>query len=324
MSDDVIIDHGHQHAINRVFALFLVLAIVGAALAKNYWFSTLTNIDLYIIVFFPVALLFISFGFGYASKKAIDYIPGEWERRKVFVTFSEYERMVEDYDDAYGELYSHPGDCMTFCCLLPVIFVFGYMFLIFQGQGIQLISPLVDTLLLLGIYYSIVGAVGFITGFRIPSIDAEEFFKAPPDDDSMEYAEKLDGVRGLEVGVAVELGVRAGVQTLFNAEPKVGVKGLPDTVRIRIQVSHSGFDYPYLVGTVYKGAPVEETVETIKIRTRYRALLEYSMDENVTVIVARFKVPKRSSRVPYISDEDFRALARLLAEKLKENYESAQ
>ncbi|RLI52483.1 MAG: hypothetical protein DRO87_13120, partial [Candidatus Thorarchaeota archaeon] len=108
------------------------------------------------------------------------------------------------------------------------------------------------------------------------------------------------------------------------AEPKVGVKGLPDTVRIRIQVSHSGFDYPYLVGTVYKGAPVEETVETIKIRTRYPALLEYSMDENVTVIVARFKVPKRSSRVPYISDEDFRALARLLAEKLKENYESVQ
>ncbi|MHA1943351.1 MAG: hypothetical protein ACW96M_03045, partial [Candidatus Thorarchaeota archaeon] len=56
------------------------------------------------------------------------------------------------------------------------------------------------------------------------------------------------------------------------------------------------------------------------IATRYPALLEYSMDEDVIVIVARFNIPQRTSSVPSISTSDFRDLAALLASELNDNY----
>jgi hypothetical protein len=171
--------------------------------------------------------------------------------------------------------------------------------------------------------YVINSVSAFVIGFRIPTIDADEFFKPPITGDTYHFASQLEGVRGIRAGMSVELGVRGGTQTILNAEVKSYVQGLPDTVQVRVQVSHSGFAYPYLVGTVYKGFPVETTTESHRIKTRYPVALEYSMDDEVAVIVARFDIPKKSSGIPNISTADFRKLAAFIAVKLKENYDAS-
>lgn len=323
MVEEGVIDYTRQGKVNRAFAILLFTAILVGTFV--FYYNLLTPVTQVVYIVLPLALLFISLGFGMASKRAIDYIPGEWVRKKTFVTFSEYERMIDEYEEAYGDLVAHPGDVMTCCCLLPVLAAVGYLTIMFQLQDYVLIHPLVDTLLLTGIYFSIVGASGFIIGFRIPSIDSDEFFTSPMKSGHVyDFASELEGVPDIRVGMDVELGVRSGVQTIIDSEVRAGVKGLPDTVKIGIQVSHSGFAYPYLVGTVYKGALIpSETSERYRLRTRYTALLEYSMDDDVAVIVARFDIPKRTSSVPSISRNDFRALASLLAEKLRENYEQS-
>jgi hypothetical protein len=323
LAEEGVIDYSRQVNVNRAFAVVLAIAILIGTIV--YHFDVVSPRAQVVYVVLPVVLLVVSLGFGMASKRAVDYIPGEWEKRKTFVTFTEYERMIDDYEDAYGDLVSHPGDIMTCCCLLPVLAVVGYLTIMFQLEGILLIHPFVDTLILTGILFSIVGASGFILGFRIPSIDADEFFTSPlKRGDVYDFASELQGVPGINAGMDVELGVRSGVQTIIDSEIKAGVEGLPDTVKIGVQVSHSGFAYPYLVGTVYKGAPVSETKERYRLRTRYPAMLEYSMDDDVAVIVARFDIPSRTSSVPSISRNDFRTLAHLLAEKLRENYEQVQ
>jgi hypothetical protein len=122
----------------------------------------------------------------------------------------------------------------------------------------------------------------------------------------------------------VELGEREEVLTILDAESTAHVEGLPDAVTIRVKVSHSGFAYPYLVGTVYKGAEVLPVQKYPVIGTKYPAMLEFSMDDDVTVIVARFDIPKRTSSVPNISKKDFRALAEVLVKELKKNYDETQ
>lgn len=321
MSEGRIIDYNRQGKVNKAFALTVVLFSIFGIVMYNFLASELM---LFIVDFgLPVTLLLISLGLGYVSKKAIDYIPGEWEKRKTWVSFSDYDAMSDEYEDAYGDLYAHPGDIVFCCCIFPIAVAIGVMVYFFQRYGSELINPFLDSILLIGILYSIVSVAGFVVGFRIPQIDAKEFFKAPIKGDTYKFASELEGVPGIRAGMSVELGVRAGVQTILNAEVKSFVQGLPETVQVKVQVSHSGFAYPYLVGTVYKGQPVVKTTENHRIRTKYSALLEYSMDDDVAVIVARFDIPERSSSVPNISTSDFRKLAGFLATKLKENYEAA-
>jgi hypothetical protein len=321
LTEGKIIDYSRQGKVNKAFASLVILFVIGGIIIYNFYISSLT---LFIVDFgFPAVLLLISLALGYGSKKAIDYIPGEWEKRKAWVSFSEYNVMAEEYEDAYGDLYAHPGDYVLCCCIFPITIAIGVMIYFFQIFGSELINPFLDSVLLIGILYSIVSVVGFVIGFRIPKIDTEEFFKAPIKGDTFKFAGELQGVPGIRAGMSVELGVRAGVQTILAAEVKSYVQGLPETVQVKVQVSHSGFAYPYLVGTIYKGHPIASTTEHHRIRTRYPALLEYSMDKDVVVIVARFDIPERSSSVPNISTNDFRKLAAFLATKLKENYDAA-
>ncbi len=320
MSEGKIIDYSRQGNVNKAFAIIVVIFAISGIVIYNFYASSLT---LFIVDFgLPMILLVFSFGLGYGSKKAIDYIPGEWVSRKTWVSFSEYEVMADEYEDAYGDLYAHPSDSMFCCCIFPIAIAIGVMVYFFQLYGSELINPFLDSILLVGILYSIVSVAGFVIGFRIPQIDAKEFFKAPIKGDTYKFASELEGVPGIRAGMSVELGVRSGVQTILNAEVKSYVQGLPETVQVKVQVSHSGFAYPYLVGTVYKGHPIASTTEHHRIRTKYPALLEYSMDDDVAVIVARFDIPERSSSVPNISTNDFRKLAAFLAIKLKENYDA--
>jgi hypothetical protein len=272
----------------------------------------------------PAILFFASILLGYGSKKAIDYIPGEWEKRKAWVSFSEYEEMVDNYEEAYGDFFAHPADSMVCCCLMIFVLVTSVLSFFFHSGSLVLINPLLDSILILTFLYVIISVSAFVIGFRIPTIDPDEFFKPPVTGDTYHFASQLEGVTGIRAGMSVELGVRAGTQTILDAEVKSYVQGLPDTVQVRVQVSHSGFDYPYLVGTVYKGFPVETTSETHKIKgAKYRVALEYSMDDEVTVIVARFDIPKKSSGIPNITTASFRKLAAFLAVKLKENYDAS-
>jgi hypothetical protein len=300
-----------------------LIFIAGGVYLFNYFPMSYSTSILIVDLAGPAVLFVVSMIFGYGSKKAIDYIPGEWEKRTAWVSFSEYEDLVDKYEDAYGDLFAHPGDCMTGGCLLIFVAVTAVMTAVFHGSSLTLISPLVDSILLIVFLYVITSVVAFVIGFRVPTIDSDEFFKPPVTGDTYEFASQLEGVRGIRAGMSVELGVRGGAQTILNAEVKSYVQGLPDTVQVRVQVSHSGFAYPYLVGTVYKGFHVETTSETHKLRTRYKVALEYSMDDEVAVIVARFDIPKRSSGIPNITTADFRKLAAFLATKLKDNYDAS-
>ncbi|MFW9964137.1 MAG: hypothetical protein ACFFCX_11260 [Candidatus Sifarchaeia archaeon] len=318
MNDEIIIDYSRQATVNRTYgALAILFTIAGVVL--NYLYPQ----DFYMIIVFvgmPIALFLLSLIMGGASKKAIDYIPGEWEERKTWVSFPDYENMVEQYEDAYGELYSHPGDYLSCFCSLIFILVFGMLILFSQTSNIVLLNPVIDPILFIILEYSIVAVAGFVFGFRIPSIDAQDFFKPPIKGDVYDFARQLDGVPGIRAGMNVELGVRSGVQTIISAEIKAYVQSLPETVQIQVQVSHSGFAYPYLVGTIYKGGRVKPHEEGFRIGTRYPALLEYSMDKDVMVIVARFNIPQRTSSVPNISMRDFRELASLLVMELQDKY----
>ena len=318
MNEERIIDYSRQRGVNRAFAVIAVLFAV-AAIALNF-LETGEIIKLVIYIDIPVALFMVSLAMGAGSKRAIDYIPGEWEKKKTWVSFADYDDMVEKYEDAYGELYSHPSDTLSFFCSLIFVAILGYSIYFSQRMGLVLIDPTLDPILFIVLECSIVSVAGFVIGFRIPSIDAQEFFKPPLKGDVYSFARELAGVRGIRAGMSVDLGVRGGVQTIIDAEVKAYVQNLPETVQIKVQVSHSGFAYPYLVGTAYKGGNVEAHQDTLRIRTRYPALLEYSMDKDVIVIVARFDIPERTSSVPHISMHDFRELAGLLADELQDNY----
>lgn len=201
-----------------------------------------------------------------------------------------------------------------------IVVSLGFAMLLLPEFNILLFNPFVDSVILITVLYAIVAVTGFVFGFRIPKIDAQEFFKAPVMGDTYEFARAMSGVTGIRAGMNVELGIREGVQTILDAEIKAYVQGLPETVQMKVQVSHSGFAYPYLVGTIYKGGTIAPREERYRIHTRYPALFEYSMDDDVIVIVARFDIPKRTSSVPSISTRDFRELAAVLAGELADTY----
>ncbi|MGY5862991.1 MAG: hypothetical protein RTV41_00160 [Candidatus Thorarchaeota archaeon] len=316
MSESKIIDYSRQGNVNKAFALLAVLTAV-IAIVLDYLYA---SYRMYVYLAIPVLLFFLSLGMGTGSKKAIDYIPGTWEKRKTWVDFAEYETMVEQYEESYGDLYAHPGDLCSCFCSIIFIAVLGFVMLILPVFSIILFDPVIDSIILITVLYAIVAVVGFVLGFRIPKIDAQEFFKAPVMGDAYDFARALSGVRGIRAGMNVELGVREGVQTILDAEVKAYVQGLPETVQIKVQVSHSGFAYPYLVGTIYQGGTITPKKDTYRIATKYPALFEYSMDDDVIVIVARFEIPERSSSVPSISMGDFRDLAKALAGELSDNY----
>ena len=321
MSEGKIIDYSRQVNVNRAYGIIVLLFVIGGVYLYNYYDHALKLIIVDIAL--PGVLFVVSLILGFGSKKAIDYIPGEWEKRKAWVSFSEYEELVDNYEDAYGALYAHPGDTFTGCCLMMFALIMGGLTLVFQMIGFQFISPFIDSILVITILYVIISVSAFVIGFRIPKIDSDEFFKPPITGDTYEFASQLEGVTGIRAGMNVELGIRGGVQTILDAEVKSYVQGLPDTVQVKVQVSHSGFAYPYIVGTVYKGFHVETTSESHRIRTKYPVTLEYSMDDEVSVIVARFEIPKKSSSVPNISTKDFRKLAAFIVTKLKDNYDAA-
>jgi len=316
-----IIDYSRQVKVNRAYATIVLVFVVSGILLFNYYNDPQKQIIVDLIL--PGALFLISLIMGFGSKKAIDYVPGEWTQRKTWVSFSEYEEMVDNYDDAYGDLFAHPGDTLACFCILLFVVVTTTLTFLFHGTGYILIAPFIDSVLIIFFLYVINSVSAFIIGFRIPTIDSDEFFKLPVTGDTYKFASQLEGVTGIRAGMNVELGIRGGTQTILSAEVRSYVQGLPDTVQVRVQVSHSGFAYPYLVGTVYKGFPVEETTENHRIKTQYPVVLEYSMDDEVAVIVARFDIPKRTSGVPNISNRDFRKLAAFIAVKLKENYEAS-
>lgn len=321
MSEGKIIDYSRQVNVNRAYAIIVLIFVISGILLFNYYVHPL----LYIIVdlILPGILFIISLIMGFGSKKAIDYIQGEWEKRKAWVSFSEYEELVDNYEDAYGDLFAHPGDSMICCCFLIFTVSTALLTFVFHNSGITLISPFIDSILILVFLYVINSVSAFVIGFRIPTIDSDEFFKPPITGDTYEFASQLEGVTGIRAGMSVILGVRGGTQTILEAEVKSYIQGLPETVQVRVQVSHSGFAYPYLVGTVYKGFHVETTTESHRINTKYPVILEYSMDDEVAVIVARFDIPKKSSAVPNITTKDFRKLAAFIAIKLKDNYDAS-
>ena len=306
---------------NRAYAIIVLIFIVGGIILFNYFENPLLHVIVDIAL--PGVLFVTSLILGFGSKKAIDYIPGEWEKRKTWVSFSEYEELVDNYEEAYGDLFAHSADSMICLCLLLFVSTTTVLTLLFHTNGLLLINPLIDSILLIVFLYVINSVSAFVIGFRIPTIDSDEFFKPPVTGDTYKFASQLEGVTGIRAGMSIELGVRGGTQTILEAEVKSYVQGLPDSVQVKVQVSHSGFAYPYLVGTVYKGFPVETTSESHRIKTKYPVALEYSMDEEVAVIVARFDLPKKSNVVPNISTSDFRKLAAFIAIKLKDNYDAS-
>lgn len=324
MTDEQIIDYRRQRIVNRVFAAAVVIIV---AIALYYYFTKGDTVETILLVYFgfPFGLLILAVILGATSKRAIDYIPGEWDESEKWVGFREYENMRQEFDEAYGDLLGHENQCCG-CGLLVFLTVFlGTLGLLHASYPQPILDLTLQFILLLVIIYGIIAISGYILGFRIPTIDAENFFESPTTDDTYHYTNALRDASILRVGMKVRLGRRGDALTIMDAEPVATLEGLPDTVKVKVQVSSSGgFSYPYLVGTAYKGHPVPEGTKELGIRTRYNAIIEQSMDENVTVMVARFDIPKRTSSVPHISDSDFRKLGEALARELKQNYETAK
>ncbi|TFF95303.1 hypothetical protein EU546_03550 [Candidatus Thorarchaeota archaeon] len=230
--------------------------------------------------------------------------------------------MNEKYEEAYGHLTKNENACCGCICgmfLMPILFFAFFIPFDFSAP------PIPYTVVFITILYTFLAAIGFWAGYGTTSIDADEFFKSPGGGSVGNYVRELSNVRGVKAGYNVELGAREGIQTIIEAEPKIYIEGLPETVALQVQVSESGFVYPYIVGTVYKGGTVREGEERHRLAgTRYPALLEYSMDDDVAVVVGRFDIPSRTSSVPHISDDDFRRLATLVVGKVKSIYESGQ
>ena len=134
MSEDEIIDYSRQTGVNRAYAIIAIAITIFAI----YW--KLTDLEdpgliLPINMLIPVALLFVSFVSGALSKRAIDYVPGEWSEQKVWMTFPEYEEIFERYEEAFGHLFSHTGDCCSICeshAGFPIFWLFYSSFKIFK------------------------------------------------------------------------------------------------------------------------------------------------------------------------------------------------
>ena len=163
MTDTKIIDYSRQGKVNKAFALLAVLIAI-FAIVLDYMYSTYFH-QLLVYVGIPVVLFFVSLGMGAGSKRAIDYIPGTWEQRKTWVDFVEYEDMVEKYEEAYGDLYSHPGDIGGCMCSLVFIAILGFIMLILPEFNIILFDPIIDSILLISVLYAIVAVAGFVFGF---------------------------------------------------------------------------------------------------------------------------------------------------------------
>lgn len=324
LAEEKIIDYSRQRIVNRVFAVAVVIIV---SVALYYLFTRGNTGETILLVYFglPFGLLILSTGLGAASKRAIDYIPGKWKETEKWVKFREYEKMREEFEEAYGELLGHRGQCCG-CIAMVVITLFLGLLALFYGEFAEPIIDLTfELVLLLIIIYGIIAIAGYIFGFRLPTIDAETFFEAPTTDDTYHYAKALQDATGLRVGMKVKLGKRGDALTIMDAKPVANIAGLPETVGVEVQVSSSGgFSYPYLVGTVYKGHPVSEATNELGIQTRYDAIIEQSMDNDVVVMVARFDIPKRTRSVPHISDSDFRKLGTALVAELKENFAEAE
>lgn len=202
MTQGSFIDYSRQKTVNKVFAL-----LVAATTVLAIWLKLSEPVNeattIAVIIGIPLGLVLLSSLFGAGSKRAIDYKAGNWNSRKVWMSFSEYEHITEDYEDAYGILFSHPGGTCGCCLLLPVVGILGvagyiYDLALMRGLLVPLFGILWDSIFLIMIVYAIASVGSFIVGFRILAIDASEFFKPLLSGDVYEFASlKLFQISGL-------------------------------------------------------------------------------------------------------------------------------
>ncbi len=311
MSKDAgIVDYSRSRRVTLVSAAVLVF------LSITLGFSTF--LPFYVLDIATLLLLLLALILGWASKRAIDYLPGEWHVRTVRVTPQEYREMVKKHMDAYGHLISSDVSCACVTALcLALVSQLLVMFLIFM-LGEELLTtygPQVITAVTI-ILNLVVAILGYSIGYKWAKVDPHPYITEPPTGYVLGYVEALADVPDLDVKYKVKLAERDGALAIADAEPAIGVKGMPDELQIKVQVSVSSIVYPYLVASYYKGPVVEEHKVHARIRARYPALFEYSMDGNVTIVVARFDIPSHTRSVPHISDSDFRKLGRALARVL--------
>ncbi|MFX1416990.1 MAG: hypothetical protein ACFFC0_09255, partial [Promethearchaeota archaeon] len=126
MSGDTIVDYSRQGRVNLAFAAILIVC-VAFAVFRRVTTSDINSVVVELYIVLPVVLMLTSVMIGALSKRAIDYVQDEWEERKIWVSFSDYEKMVEEYEDAYGHLYGNPGGCAWIFCMLPLAFAFGFL-----------------------------------------------------------------------------------------------------------------------------------------------------------------------------------------------------
>ncbi|MHA1654310.1 MAG: hypothetical protein ACTSYX_08205 [Candidatus Thorarchaeota archaeon] len=319
MRIESVINTSRQKAVNRAFVVVVVIALAMGALAR---FGLTLSLGLDFSMMFwtvPFGVFLIGLVFGALSKRAIDYVPGPWKTRRAFVSVDEFKEMYERHEEAYGYLYSDSSYC---CCCFFELVVVGFLValsILLLGNSTPVFNTLIDSVLLFSFIVIVTSVMGFITGYKMVNIDPKKSIPKPSvDHDILDFLSALARVPGVRAGFDVQIGERAGLLALMEAEPKAYIEGLPDTVQLKLQISRSGFVYPYIVATYYKGPTVEEHKERQRLGTKYPAIFEYMMDKDVTVIVGRFDIPKRTSSVPHISDRDFYVLAVAVVSRMRE------
>lgn len=272
---------------------------------------------LLVFVWLPVTLLFLSVIFGVASKRAVDIISDEWKTQKVKVPLRQYEEMASAYEDAYRGLLETSGVGCGGCCTGVIVIVVALGLLAMSiTYGRPLISVEVDTAVVFSIAACTASLLAFMSAYRATKVDKEMEVSPAPRGALLKYGGVLDRVDGVDVFVEATLARRGELSVIRDAEVVATVEGLPGTAKIKLLVTHSGFDYPYLVGTIYKGPPVTEERRVI-CRDKYSGIAEFSTDDDVTVIVARYDIPKRTRSVPTITESMFETLTVALVREMK-------
>jgi hypothetical protein len=316
LSEEEIISYHRQKNINRVFPL-VVLVILVASIWLSVTRSGMWETKWACYMLIPLGIYVLAAVFGVISKRSIDYKPGKWTEEKTWVTPETYEELAAKNKQAYGRFYSSGGAVPGCFCSGMFLAFLSIAIFVFTLYSAPILNETADSILFVVVLDVLTSSIGFYWGFKIPKIDATAFFVPPVERDELRFLNALRNESQLRAGVNVTIGRRSGMKTIMAAEPKIYVEGLPETVSLSLKVSHSGFAYPYLVGTIYKGPKVKKGSEEHRIDASYPAIVETSMDGIVSVYVARFDIPERTSSVPNISFGDFRKLAMLIVGILK-------
>ena len=161
-----IVDYGYSRRISAIFVVVLI-SFIAYGLFQLFTNSSSSELIFAIYTVNSLILAIMSIIFGLGAKRAINYVPGKWEHVKKWVSFSEYDEIVEKYEKAYGNLFASTGDQNLCCCFFaPLLFALAFFSVFYQEFVGPMFGYTLDSILTVPLLYGIIGFAGFLIGYR--------------------------------------------------------------------------------------------------------------------------------------------------------------